>query len=256
MDWVVASADDKTTIKAGIVYQQDDYGKDGHTGWMAAAKAHGVNVVAEATVAPGQKDFTAVITRLKDAGAEVVMLTTLPSATGPILGTAAQLGYMPKWIANTPAWIDMFFSPKVIPSAVFANYHQMNGMPFWGEKVDGMDSFLAAWASHGGDLGSPDFYTLLSYIQGLVQIQAASDAIAANDITRAGYLKQLSAIKNWNAAGMIQPISLTTFPYETGAKTRVLKPDFESKSWAVVADYATAGAKAAVDAPPATAEKG
>jgi ABC-type branched-subunit amino acid transport system substrate-binding protein len=238
MDWVVSSSSDKTAIKAGIIYQQDDYGKDGHSGWMAAAKDHGITVVAEQTVAPGQKDFTAVITSLKDDGADVVMLTVLPSATGPILGTAAQLGYAPTWVANTPAWIDMFFKPTVIPSAVFAKYHQMNGMPFWGEKVPGMDVFLAAWAAHGGDLGEPDFYTLLSYIQGLVQIEAANRAIAAGDITRAGYLQQLTTIDNWNAGGLIQPLSLTGFPYEAGTKTRVLKPNFETKSWTVVADYA------------------
>jgi ABC-type branched-subunit amino acid transport system substrate-binding protein len=239
MDWVVATSADKSTIKAGIVYQKDDYGKDGHAGWMAAAKAHGVTVVAEQTVAPGQKDFTAVITGLKDAGADVVMLTTLPSATGPILGTAAQLGYTPKWVANTPAWIDMFFKPKVIPSAVFANYYQMNGMPFWGEKVPGMDDFLAAWEAHGGELGSPDFYILLSYIQGLVQIEAAKKAIAAGDITRAGYFRQLRTIDNWTAGGMIQPLSLTAFPYEVGTRARVLKPNFETKTWTVAAGYAT-----------------
>jgi ABC-type branched-subunit amino acid transport system substrate-binding protein len=241
MDWVVSSVDDNSTIKAGIVYQQDDYGKDGHMGWMAAAAAHGVTVVAEQTVAPGQKDFTAVITGLKDAGAEVVMLTVLPSATGPILGTAAQLKYMPTWVASTPAWIDMFFKPEVIPSGVFANYHQMNGMPFWGEDVAGMDTFLAAWEAHGAELGSPDFYTLMSYIQGMVQIEAANMAIAAGDITRAGYLAQLTSIEDWNAGGMIQPLSLTAFPYETGTQTRVLKPDFGAKSWTVVAPYAVAG---------------
>ena len=37
---------------------------------------------------------------------------------------------------------------------------------------------------------------------------------------------------------MIQPISLKSFPYVTGTKTRILKPDFEKKSWTVVAPYA------------------
>jgi len=241
MDWVVESSSDVKSIKAGIVYQQDDYGKDGHTGWLEAAERHGVTIVAEQTVAPGQKDFTAVITGLKDAGAEVVMITTLPSATGPILGTAAQLGYMPKWIGNTPAWIDMFFNPDVIPSAVFANYYQMNGLPFWGEEVTGMDKFTAAWDKHGADLGNPDFYILLSYTQGLAQIEAANRALQAGDITRDGFLKQLSTIENWTAGGLIQPLSLNDFPYVAGTNTRILKPNFESKSWDVTAPYATTG---------------
>ena len=242
MDWAVSNQG-ADTLKAGIVYQQDDYGKDGRTGWMAAAEAHGVTVVSEQTVAPGQKDFTAVITSLKDAGADMVLLTTLASATGPILGTAAQLGYQPTWIGNTPAWIDRFFNPEVIPSAVFAKYHQVNGLPFWGEDVPGMEAFTKAYAAHGTELGDKDFYLLLSYIQGLVQVEAAKRAIEAGDITRAGYLSQLSTIDNWTASGMIQPLSLKAFPYETGTATRVLRPDFETKSWNVVADYAPVSEK-------------
>jgi ABC-type branched-subunit amino acid transport system substrate-binding protein len=241
VDWIAATA---PNAKLGIVYQKDDYGEDGLLGFTAGAKHHKLEIVSEQTVAPGQKDFAAVVTGLKDAGATHVMMTTLPSATGPILGTAAQLEYMPVWIGNTPAWIDKFFVPEVIPSVVFTNYHQMNGLPFWGEPVPGMDDFLKAWETHGTDMGDPDSYTVWSYIQGMVQIEAARRAIEAGDITRAGYMTSLRSIDGWDAGGMFQPLSLAGFPYVVGTKTRVLKPDFEKKSWTVVADYATAWAPA------------
>lgn len=241
MDWVVSSAGGASAVKAAIVYQQDDYGSDGLKGWKEAAADYGVDVVAEQTVAPGQKDMAAVVTGLKDAGATHVLLTTLPSATGPILGTAAQLGYTPTWVGNTPAWIDAFFNPEVIPSAVFGTYHQMSGLPFWGEDVPGMDDFEKAWQAHGGDLGKPDSYVLLSYIQGLVQLEAAKQAIEAGDITRAGYLAALQDLDGYTAGGLIQPISLTEVPYVAGTMTRVLKPDFEAKSWTEVAPYAEVG---------------
>ncbi len=241
MNWVVSQAGNKDAIKAAIIYQQDDYGADGQKGWLDAAQRAGVTVVSEQTVAPGQKDFTAVITGLKDAGANYVLLTTLPSATGPLLGTAAQLGYAPTWIGNTPAWIDRFFDPEVIPSAVFGKYYQMNGLPFWGEPVPGMDAFEAAWTAHGGDMGDPDFYVLVSYIQGLAQVEVARRAIESGDITRAGYLSSLGTITNWNAGGMIQPLSLDKVPYTPGDRTRVLQPDFEKKSWTEVAPYAAPG---------------
>lgn len=250
-DWIAATAPD---AKLGIVYQKDDYGEDGEKGFKAEAEAHGLTIVSEQTVAPGQKDYAAVVTGLKDAGATHVMLTTLPSATGPILGTAAQLEYMPVWVGNTPAWIDKFFVPEVIPSVVFTNYHQMNGLPYWGEPVPGMDDFLAAWKSYGTEMGSPDSYTVWSYIQGLVQIEAARRAIENGDLTRAGYMKALHSIDGWDAGGMIQPISLSGFPYVAGTKTRVLKPDFEKKSWTVVADYAAPDSLAGVPKEAGTAD--
>ncbi|MFI5307879.1 MAG: ABC transporter substrate-binding protein, partial [Polyangiales bacterium] len=126
MDFVVAEQEKarkpKTAIRAAIVYQRDDYGQDGASGWKKAAEHHGVRVVSEQTVIPGQRDFAAVVSSLKSAGATHVMLTILPSATGPLLGEAAARGYKPAWFGQTPTWIDGFFNPQVVPHAVFANY--------------------------------------------------------------------------------------------------------------------------------------
>ena len=260
MDWAVESAGGAAVVKAGIVYQQDDYGKDGLGGWTQQAKLHGVAVVAQQTVAPGQKDMTAVISALKDAGATHVLLTTLPSATGPILGTAAQLQYGPVWIGNTPAWIDGFFSPEVIPSAVFGSYHQLLGLPFWGEDVPGMDTFMAGFEAHKPEGARPDFYTMMSYVQGAIALEAANRAIEANDITRGGFQDALNGINGFTAGGMIQPLSYDSTPYVTGTKARVLQPDFAGKTWTVAAGYADpldeVAAAAKVDAPPGDAPSG
>lgn len=256
MDWAVATSGAES-IRAGIVYQQDDYGKDGLQGWKAQAELHGVTVVAEQTVAPGQKDMTAVITALKDAGATHVLLTTLPSATGPILGTAAQLQFAPTWIGNTPAWFDAFFKPDVIPSAVFATYHQILGLPFWGEDLPGMDRFLAAFEAHKPEGAGPDFYTMMSYTAGVVSLEAAKRAIENGDITRGGFQDALTGMNGFTAGGLIQPLSYDSKPYVTGTKTRILTPDFETSSWTVVAPYAAprteagAPAKAPAEAPAA-----
>ena len=247
MDWAVESAGGAASVKAGIVYQQDDYGKDGLSGWKQQAALHGVSVVSEQTVAPGQKDMAAVISALKDGGATHVLLTTLPSATGPILGTAAQLQFGPTWIGNTPAWIDGFFSPEVIPSVVFGTYHQALGLPYWGEDVPGMDTFLAAFDKHKPEGARPDFYTMMSYVQGAIALEAASRAIEANDITRGGFQDALNGINGFTAGGMIQPLSYDSRPYVTGTKARLLKPDFAGSTWAVVSGYADP-----LDAPAAT----
>ncbi len=239
MDHAVESAGDPKAIKAGIIYQDDDYGKDGIYGWELAAEHHGVQIVSKQTIAAGQKDFAAVVTALKEAGATHVMLTALPSASGPILGTAAQLKYMPVWYGNTPTWIDLFYNEKVIPPAVFTNFHLVTGVPFWGEDVPGMKEFIAAFEKHRtSEDVQPDFYILLSYLQGLSQIEAAKKAIENGDITREGFIKAFHEMDAFNGNGMMQPVNFTKVPYLVGDKVRVMKPDFEKKSWTVVSDYA------------------
>jgi len=254
MDFCVEQAGGADKVKAGIVYQQDDYGLDGIVAIKRSAEVHGFEIVSEQTVIPGQEDFTAPVTALKDAGATHVLLTTLPSATGPILGTAAQLQYMPVWVGNTPAWVDAFFSPEVIPSAVFGNFHWVTGLPYWGEELEGMDTFLAAWEAHGKDKGKPDFYTLVSYIQGLLELQAFNTALDSGDVTRAGFKASLQGITGFTGGGLLQPVSYTSIPYPTSSRTRVLKPDFDKSTWTQIADYAAPnGFEKLPDAPAAAA---
>jgi ABC-type branched-subunit amino acid transport system substrate-binding protein len=258
MDWVVAEQEKagkgKDDIKAAIVYQQDDYGQDGLNGWKKAAAHHGVSIVSEQTVTPGQRDVTAVVSSLKSAGATHVLLTILPSATGPVLGTAAQLQWSPVWIGQTPAWIDGFFSPDVIPSAVFGNFHWVTGLPYWGEDLPNMKAFLAAYEKYGKDQSRPDFYLLTSYLQGLYAVEVLKGALEAGDLTRAGLLKAVQSIDSFDGAGFMPEISTSTFPYVTGTSTRMLRPDFEKKSWTVLSDYAAPAALGAkVEAPVAEA---
>lgn len=245
MDWVVQQAGGADKVKAAIIYQQDDYGMDGLAGWKAAAQKHGVTIVSEQAVAPGQTDFAAPITVLKEKGATHVLLTTLPSATGPVLGTAAQLQFEPVWIGNTAAWVDVFFDDKPLPNAVLANFHWVTGMPFWGEESPGMTDFIATFEKHGGENKRQDFYTLVSYIQGLVQIEAFRIALESGDVTREGYVAALKKVNHFDAGGMVRPMDLGLFPYQTNNEARVLKPDFEKRSWTVIADFAAPSAATA-----------
>ncbi|MFN0245328.1 MAG: ABC transporter substrate-binding protein [Kofleriaceae bacterium] len=241
MDWAVESAGGADKVKAAIVYQRDDYGEDGLAGWKKAAEHHKVKIVSEQTIKPTDQDFTAVVKALKDSGATHVLLTTLPSATPGILGTAAKMQFGPTWIGQTPSWVDVFF--EKLPAPLVANFVWVTGLTYWNEDVPGMKEFIAVWDKHGKDMGTPDFYILASYVQGLIQLEALKGAIEAKDITRAGYMKALKSIKEWNGGGIVQPVDLSATPYVTSTRTRILKPKLAEKTWEKVADYAEPAAK-------------
>jgi ABC-type branched-subunit amino acid transport system substrate-binding protein len=236
MDWAVEAAGGAGKVKAGIVYQRDDYGQDGVDGWKAAAAHHEVKLVAEQTVKPGDQDFTTVVKALKDAGATHVLLTVLPSHTPGILRAAAKLSYAPAWIGNTPAWSDVFFAK--LPAELFRTFHWVTGLTYWGEDVPGMKEFLDVWQAHGAGMGEPDYVLLVSYVQGLAQLEVLRRAIEAKELHRAGLKKALHSMTSWSADGLSQPVDLSKVPYVTSTRTRVLAPDFASKRWKVVADWA------------------
>jgi ABC-type branched-subunit amino acid transport system substrate-binding protein len=238
LDWAIEHAGGAGAVRPGIVYQQDDYGQDGLDGLRHAAAHHGISIVSEQAVAPGQTDMTAVISRLRADGANYVLLTTLPSTTGPLLGTAAQLNFSPVWIGQTPAWIDGFFDPTVMPPAVFSNFYWVMGTPYWGEDVPGMDALIAAHDRFGGEGARPDYWKVFSYVQTKVGLEAFARALEAGNPTREGFLQGLQSIEGWDSGGMIQPVSFAQFPYVTGTRTRVLRPVLAERRWEVVAPYA------------------
>jgi ABC-type branched-subunit amino acid transport system substrate-binding protein len=239
IDWMAQQAGGADKVKLGLVYQQDDYGADGHDAVAEAAPKLGISVVSQQTYAPGQPDYTAVVTALKESGATHVMMTTLPSATAPILGVAAQLDYRPVWVGNSPSWIDRFFDAKVVPPTIFANFHWVTSFTFWGENVPLMKPFVAAYEKFGREMAPPDYYILASYAVGLIEMQALSRCIASGDVTRDGFMKALRAMKDYDTYGATaQPLDFTKFPYVTGIQTRILKPDFDQHSWTVASGYA------------------
>ena len=240
-DWAVEDGGGAKKVKPAIVYQRDDYGEDAHAGFQEAAKAHGVTIVAEATADPGQKDVTALITTLKGKGATHVLVATFPGTLGALIGTAAATKWTNvKWIGPTPAWSDIFFSEKSpLPSKLFGNVYHVRGLPYWGEQLPGMDVFLEGWKKFGGEIGGPpDSMVMLSYVMGVIELEIAKRAIESGDTSRAGFLKAMKSITDFNAGGLIQPVDLSKVPYVVSTRTRVLKPDFGKKAWTVVADYA------------------
>ncbi len=239
LDWMAQQAGGADKVKLGLVYQQDDYGADGYDAADEAAPRLGIEVVSRQTYAPGQPDFTAVVTALKDSGATHVMMTTLPSATAPILGVAAQLDYKPVWVGNSPSWIDRYFDAKVVPPAIFQNFYWVSSFAFWGEDVPLMKPFLAAYGKFGRQVAPPDYYILASYAVGLIEMQVLSRCIASGDVSRGGFMTALRVMKDYDTYGATaQPLDFTRFPYATGTQTRILKPDFGKRSWTVVAGYA------------------
>lgn len=224
----------------GVIYQLDDYGGDGLLGVQEAAEHHGIEIVGEQGVAPGETDVTAPVQALQNAGATHILLAVLPSTTGPVLGTAAQLGYTPAWYGLTASWIDAFFNPEVIPPEVYGNFRWVTGLPLWGEDLPGMPDFISAYEEFGAEDYPPDFYILASYTQALLGFEAFARAYEAGDVTRSGYYDALRSIDNFDAFGLYPtPIDMTEFPYATLTDTRILSPGEDLTDWEVMTGFNT-----------------
>jgi ABC-type branched-subunit amino acid transport system substrate-binding protein len=179
--------------KVGIIYQNDEYGADGLRGAQAAAKADGIQLVATAPETLGDTTFTAQVQKMKAAGAQIVVITALPTATGPIVGTAAALGYSPTYLLQGPAWLEALITstgaqgakPTPIAGALAKSTYVMSFVAPWGAHVPGMKSMLAAQKKYAkGQI--PSIYFSWAYAQTKVLAGILKKAIKSGDLSRQG----------------------------------------------------------------------
>lgn len=86
--------------KIGIIYQNDDVGKSALVGAKSYLKEKNLDFVAEVPVEITDSDLTSHIARLKESGAEVVLLWTLPRQGVITVTSSKVIGYEPQYIAS------------------------------------------------------------------------------------------------------------------------------------------------------------
>ena len=221
------------TPKAGLIYQDDDYGLDGLKGLEYAAKQFGFQIVAKATYKTTDTALGAQVTAMRTAGADYVFLTTTPSATGRILGAAAALNYTPQWIGNSPSWIGALVGTAAQPSPLVPYLRQYvwvvtDAQCAWGETKEGCEGMKELLDNHQkfGKDQAPDYYFIFGYTQARVVHQILEKAVEQGDLTRAGVVKAFESLKSVNMGGLLNPIS-----YGTACKDKI--PATGSTIWKI-----------------------
>jgi ABC-type branched-subunit amino acid transport system substrate-binding protein len=86
--------------KIAFFYQNDAYGKSGLTGCNDRLKALKMKLVEEISVEPGEKDLSSQMLRLKNSGADLVIMWVNPTSAAIALKTSATIGFKPQWVSS------------------------------------------------------------------------------------------------------------------------------------------------------------
>jgi ABC-type branched-subunit amino acid transport system substrate-binding protein len=86
--------------KIAFFYQNDIYGKTGLEGCKQRMNAMKAKLVEEISVEPSEKDLSSQMLRLKNSGAEVVIMWVTPTIATITLKTSATLGFKPQWVTS------------------------------------------------------------------------------------------------------------------------------------------------------------
>lgn len=190
----------------GIIYQNDDYGQDGLTGYKEAVTAYQMHDVAQASYAPTDTDFTAQVSHMKQAGAKYVFLTTLPSVTAKIIATGHALGYDPQWILQSPAFSTLLLGvPSLVP--LLSKAWVVSQGASWGDtSKPGMQQMLSDVSKYASDQ-KPDGFFEFGYAESKITYAILKKALDNKDVTRDGLLTAFESLKNVDLGGLLPPVT-------------------------------------------------
>ena len=187
--------------KIGVIYQNDDYGKDYLYGFRAALgkKYADANVVAQEAVEPTATSAAAQITRIKAAGAQILAVFQLPTPTVRSIATAKALGlnldqiYMNNVAAIKPATDGMVAAAGAayVNGLITIPYAKDPQDPKWANDA-GMKLYRTIIAKYGGGANANDPQVFYGVAKADAFVQALYKA--GGNLTRQGLMNALLSL--------------------------------------------------------------
>ena len=175
------------------VIQNDVYGEAGLEGLEFAAEQMGFEIATATRYGAGDQDFTAQVTELVNTSCDMVWATALPTEFAGITGTAAQMGFAPRWIAQSPAWVDEL-AAGALADYLTANVWIVALGQEWGAAGSAdMTDLLDRVAKYRPEQ-EPDYYFTFGYLQAWATHQLLDAAAANGDLSREGVIAAMNAL--------------------------------------------------------------
>ena len=234
IDYVMETLKPKSP-KFGLIYVQDDYGKEVSEGVMQGLAYYGLKAHHMEPFGRTNVDFSSQVMNLKRAGCDYVVLgTTLGQATN-ILKEAARIDYRPQFL-GAPGPTDAMtiqLTGELMPADMLG-VHCMAG---WNEDTPGMAKLRALTAQDYPELAgkTQNFFTQWCYANALVYAEGIRRA--GRDLTREGFVNAMETIKDFDTDGILPKISYGPQQREPAYTARVMKADLEKKDFVPVTDW-------------------
>ena len=198
LEYLTLEAPDATTI--AIASSPGDYGEDSNAGAVLAAEALGLEIVYDGTARINPADeatLAEVAGGIAGSGAELVWVTTTPTAFGSIYGQALATGFEALWSGAGPTWNPALVAPdSPIKDALARDFYVSAYYAPWAADSVGNQFVRDLVAEYAPDAPPLDYYAE-GVIEAKIMHQALLAAYDAGDLTQAGVLaaaKSLEAV--------------------------------------------------------------
>ena len=232
----------KPDAKIGVLYQNDDYGKDFLTGLKAAIGEGKTKIVAEVAYELTDPTIDSQIVRLKDSGADVLLYFSTPKFTAQGLRKVKEMSWTPlQFLASPTNSVKTVLEPAGFENAqgiITTQFTKQAGDPKWVDdpEVKEYVEFMKKWVPNDNP---GDFVALSGYIiaQGIAQALKQ----CGDDLTRENLLKQAASMRGKHFKMMLPGIQLNTSPDDYAPYQSLRMAIFEGSSWKLIDEASAVG---------------
>jgi branched-chain amino acid transport system substrate-binding protein len=228
---------EKPDAKIGVLYQNDDFGKDYLKGLQEGLGPKASMLVAEESYETSEPSIDNHVVKLKSAGADVFISITTPKFAAQAIKRLAEMDWHPLHIvSNVSTTIGGVIKPAGFENSqgiLSANYYKDGADRQWDDDR-GMKKFYAFLEKYYPDANRLDGSVVYGYgvAQALVQVLKQ----CGDDLTRANVMKQAASLKDFEPDTLLPGIKINTSAADYAPIKQLQMMRFKGEKWDLFGD--------------------
>lgn len=227
----------KPDAKIGILYQNDDYGKDYLRGLRAGLGEKASQILLEASYELADPTIDSQIVQLKSAGIDTLVEQSSSKAAAQSIRKVQELNWSPLHIiGGSTASVETILRPAGLEASkglVTTQFLKQPGDPAWAndDEVKTYKSFLKKYAPSV----NPDDYSVLVAYMNVHAVELVLKK-CGDRLTRENLIHQATSLHGERLPMMLPGISISTKPDDYGAFKTLRIAVFDGASWTLSGD--------------------
>ncbi|WP_439395374.1 ABC transporter substrate-binding protein [Bradyrhizobium sp. PMVTL-01] len=222
-----------SNAKIGVLYQNDDLGKDYLNGLKAglgdkAAKM----IVTEASYEVSDPTVDSQILKIKDAGADLFFSATTPKQAAQAIKKIAEMGWHPVQIVDINATsVGAVLKPAGLDAAkglISVNYGKEPLDPTWKDDP-GMKKYFDFMAKYYPDGDKDSNFNTYGYSTAQLLVHVLKQC--GDDLTRENVMKQAASLKDVTSDTALPGIKANTSPTDYRVNKQLQMMKFNGERW-------------------------
>src|SRR6516164_820544 len=228
---------EKPDGKIGVLYQNDDFGKDYLKGLKDGLGPQASMIVAEESYETSEPSIDDHVVRLKAAGADVFVSITTPKFAAQAIKKLGEVDWHPLHIlTSVSASVGAVMQPAGFENSqgILSSAYLKDGAdPQWDDD-DGMKKFVAFLAKYYPDGNKLDGSLVYGYA--IAQTMVKVLEMCGDDLTRANVMRQAANMKDFKPDTLLPGIAINTSPTNFAPISQLQMMRFKGEKWDLFGD--------------------